>query len=333
MSNMIAVCDTDEYYAISLSNSIAAVVTNLFRVTTFTNIGSLMTYMSNEQVTVLIISESTYDSSIINSLNGTLIVLRENPSFVLEGAILIDRFQSRDGLLNSVIKNLPDDVDSYAGKRLETYRWKTIGIYSPIHRCLQTTYALALGQILAQKHKVLYMNFESFSGFSGWLSKEFESDIVDILYFYNCSPDKLKTRIPAAVHKIGNLDILPPANAYYDTYEKTGEMWIQLLDAIENVTDYEYLILDLSDAMHGLFKVLGYCDRIYTLVKGDSLSRHKIAQYEKWMVEHDYADIIGKSKKFSFPEFDDIPERPDMLTHCQLSGYIKAILDEDKIGE
>ena len=40
-----------------------------------------------------------------------------------------------------------------------------IGVFSPLGRCLKTSFALALGQILAKERAVLYLNLESYSGF------------------------------------------------------------------------------------------------------------------------------------------------------------------------
>jgi len=334
MSNRyIAVCDIDEHYSLALSSSVASVTNNLLSVITFTSAHSFISFCEKKEVSILIITESTFDSSIIDIFEGTLIVLRENPEFVLDGAILIDRFQSREALMNSVLKSLPEYLEGYSGTRLETYHWKTIGIYSPVRRCLQTSFALALGQMLAKDKKVLYMNFESFSGFSGWFQTQFEMDVLDLIYFFNCEPEKIQLRLPQMIYKLGDLDILPPAASYYDTYEKSGEKWIELFDAIENSSEYDYLILDLSDAMTGLMQVLGYCDRVYTLVKDDPLSKYKMDQYERWMVDHSYADIIGKSMKFSFPEFQNMSIHPGMLTHSEMASYVRAIIEEDKIRE
>ncbi len=40
-----------------------------------------------------------------------------------------------------------------------------LGVYSPLSRCLKTSFALTLGQILAKKKAVLYLNLEPFAGF------------------------------------------------------------------------------------------------------------------------------------------------------------------------
>ena len=332
---VIAVCDMDPCYAMNLSGALDEALYGNFKISTFTSSSALCEYVAAHEVDTAIISESSYDSDLMQALPVSLILLRENPDFVEETAILIDRFQSREVLINSVLKVLPEGMNSSSQKRLGSCAWKVIGIYSPIRRCLQTTFALAMGQLLGVDHRVLYMNFENYSGFSGWFNTEFGNDVTDLLYYFDCERDKLSLRIPLMVHRIGNLDILPPAQSYYDTYDRTGSRWVEMFKEVEGATDYEYLILDLTDSMNGLLEVMEYCDRIYTLVRDDIISRSKIEQYENWMVEHSRADIMGKTLKFDLPEFIDVPVKPDMFAHSELAGYVKAVITDDlgKIGD
>ena len=39
-----------------------------------------------------------------------------------------------------------------------------IGIYSPVNRCLKTSFALTMGQLMARDRKTLYVNLEDCSG-------------------------------------------------------------------------------------------------------------------------------------------------------------------------
>ena len=48
-----------------------------------------------------------------------------------------------------------------------------IGIFSPLGRCLKTSFALTLGQILAKERAVLYLNMEEYSGFEELMGKGF----------------------------------------------------------------------------------------------------------------------------------------------------------------
>jgi len=63
-------------------------------------------------------------------------------------------------------------------------KMQIIGVYTPIGRCLQTTFSLTLGQMLAKHYKTLYLNFEIYSGFARMMSRNFNSDIADLMYYF-----------------------------------------------------------------------------------------------------------------------------------------------------
>ena len=58
-----------------------------------------------------------------------------------------------------------------------------LGVYSPVGRCLKTSFALTMGKLLAQEERVLYLNLEEFSGLSVLMKEEYKSDLSDLLYF------------------------------------------------------------------------------------------------------------------------------------------------------
>lgn len=329
MIQTIAVLDSDEKYAMCISSLLADSVGSNAHVETYTDAEHMKEICEMGQLQMLVTTQQMIER--LSGINGIkmLVVLTEDSDFEYENAVLIDRYQAAEVIKRKILEGLAAD-DGLMGTGQKKHRnRKVIGVYSPIHRSLQTTFTLTLGQMLSHHGRTLYINFENFSGFSGWMAHEFQTDIVDLFYFLDCDRKQLANRIPIAIHRLGGLDILPPASSYFDTYDRSGEKWIELFEAIESVTDYDYLLLDLSDAMQGLLQVLGYCDRIYTMVRDDLLSNAKMEQYEQWMVEHSYAEIIGKSLRFKLPRFDTLPDNPLLLTKSELAGYVRSIISED----
>jgi len=335
VSQIIAVLDSDERYAGNISALLQETMGKGTMVVTFTKPKYLMDYCDSEKLSMLVVTQDSYSKELSELDINTILILVDDLGFVAAGKedlvaaelIYVDRYQSAEKIRNEILANWNGGTCENNHRR----RWKVIGVYTPIHRNLQTNFSLTLGQLLAEKGKALYMNFENYSGFSGWMSQEFGSDVVDLLYFLDCDKDKLAGRIPLAAQSLGKLDILPPASSYFDTYDRSGEKWLELFDAIEAVTEYEYLVLDLSDSMQGLLQVMEYCDRIYTLVRDDALSGAKLAQYEQWMMEHSYAEIMGKTMRFQLPHFEKLPNTPELLTRSELAGYVKAIILEDSL--
>ena len=111
-----------------------------------------------------------------------------------------------------------------------------------------------------------------------------------------------------------------------------GKDWIDLFKEIEKISEYEYLILDLSDGMKGLFDVLRECFRIFTIVKEGNIAEAKLRQYEAVIQSMDYGDIAVKTKRWMLPEFHRIPYGLEQLTHGEMAAYIKKIIEEEIYG-
>ena len=58
----------------------------------------------------------------------------------------------------------------------------------------------------------------------------------------------------------------------------TAEEWTGLLEKIEDLGEYEYVILDLSESMQGLFDILRKCKKVFTSVGKDRMAERKLMQ-------------------------------------------------------
>lgn len=208
-----------------------------------------------------------------------------------------------------------------------------IGIYTPIKRSFQTTFAITLGQILARKKKTLYLNFESYSGFDVICRNLDRSDLMDLVYFSECDDKNFPLRVDSMKDTIGNLDFISPVKAYVKFASVGAKQWLKLLDNLTTKTDYEYIILDLSEQVNGLMDVLRRCSKIYTITDEDRMASAKIAQYTSMIKEFYYEDILLKTENIRIPKFKEIPAELEMLPYSELANYIKASINFDKEDE
>lgn len=84
-----------------------------------------------------------------------------------------------------------------------------LGVFSPLGRCLKTSFTLTLGQILAKDKAILYLNMEEYSDIE-LLGKEFAHNLSDLLYYVRQDNQNLLHKMNSMVQTIGNLDYTPP---------------------------------------------------------------------------------------------------------------------------
>lgn len=332
---IMAVCDTEEGYAFRMAEYLLEKVKLPYTVHLFTAVEELERFAGREEIEVLLIAESAWKllkEEYVRKQVTQLFILQESETQTAADLCCISKYQSPEKVVQAILESLAEE-DGWKGcfETLDVAA-KMIGIYSPIKRCLQTSFALTLGQLLAKEHKTLYLNFEMYSGLGEILRREYQTDMMDVVYYFQSARDKLALRLPSIIQSAGGLDYIPPMQYALGIREVPGEQWLTLCQDIAAIGEYEYLILDLDDGMEGLFELLKNCHRIYTITREDPFAQAKLRQYEQMLLANELDEIADKTVKCRFPIFKELPASLDMMTHGELAKYVRAIVKEDIYG-
>ena len=281
---------------------------------------------------VLIVSQPLYEQYAGEWQADQLIVLAEGGEGP-PGELWIDKYQSVEAVVRKVLElTARTGILPPASRLGEQGRMKLIGVYSPVGRCLQTTFSFTLGQLLARKHKVLYLNFECFSGFGKMLRQEFQADLSDLIYFLHNRDGRFPYRLEGMTQKLNGLDYIPPAFSCLDLQRVEKEEWLELLEEVSQSGLYEYVILDLSEVINGLFDILKLCFRVYTIVRDDGFAAAKQEQYEALLACLNHEDILENTRKCRLPLFRQLPQGLEGLTRGELAELVQKLIDEDMKG-
>lgn len=349
---IFAICDMEEAYALRMAEYMLEKIRIPYALHLFTKVEELERFLEQEKIEILLIAESALEllrMEYVSRQVAQVFVLQENDMREGDGqdndrqkqdgreredtTLYISKFQSPERIVSILIESAKGLADWPAAGTQIQEDVKLVGVYSPIKRCLQTSFALTMGQILAKEHKVLYFNFENYSGFGKMLGREFGTDVSDVLYYFRCDQEKLALHLPAIIQNINGLDYIPPMQSQMQLWETEGGQWLELCRKIAQIGEYDYIILDLDDGMSGLFDLLRECYKIYTITREDSFAVAKLNQYEQILKFHELEDIVDKTVKCRFPIFKEVPVNLELMTHGQLAGYVKAIIREDLYGK
>lgn len=322
---ILAIFDGEESYAYRLMDFIGEKMNLPFEIYVFTDEDRFYSYSKMDDIECLLISENVYKREVETLQIPHIIILSESGKNLNKTLHHINKYQSSENILHEIMKYYTDRSESVpVALRTGLQKMRIIGIYTPVGRCLQTTFSLTLGQMLAKKYKVLYLNFEAYSGFGRMLNKRYENDLSDLMYYFECAREKLSYRLESMVETVNGLDFIPPAEIYQNLAGIRGSQWIDLFQEIEKTSEYEFLILDLSDMVMDLWDMLRSCERIYTISRDDGLAMAKIEQYEKALEYMNYGDINVKTTKWRLPVFRELPARFEELTYGELASYIRT---------
>ena len=331
--SIFAVCDLEASYACGLMDYLNEKKTTPFEVQAFTNVESLQNFARENEIEILLISTRAMCNEIRELPVSRTIILSEGENLQdLEEYPFVYKYQSSDQILSEVMEYYVADHPQVHTLASGAHQTKISGIYSPVGRTRKTTFALALGEILAETKQVLYLNFEEYSGFEELFDMQYRTDITDLIYFARQKEGGLIYKLNSVIQTFHELQYIPPGVSPADIRDVTGNEWIDFLHEIMTFCEYDVIILDLGEQVDELFQILRQCDRIYTPVQEDIISRAKLSQYEKLLHMLDMDDILEKTKKIRPPSQLLQKENGSLtqqLAWGEMGDYVRRLLWEE----
>lgn len=320
---ILALCDVEEEYAQLMTEFLQKHRDLPWEIHTYTKVDELLRQERKTDIALLVIAESAFCEEVCGISSKRLVVLNESGVLRWDNVKNINKYQEAD----QVLRELLEIYAEIAGRQLPRMKsgsgTKLIGIYSPVRRCLQTGFALSMSQILAQQQRTLYLNFEHYAGITELLPDMQTRDLADLLYFLTSEKDKFRLRMQTIVQQRGELDYVPPMKAGQNLLQVPAQEWMSLLQKLEDMEEYTYIVLDLSESIQGLFDILRQCCKVYTLVKEDRIAQSKLMQYEQMLTLADGEDILRKTCKCSIPSIHRLPEELEQYTRGALAEYVR----------
>ena len=326
---IMAICDRQAGYTNRLIALFQEKKELPFEIHGFTKNENLQEFCSKNKIALLIISEPEYKDELQKSEIDQILVLREGTGDLPKQVAVVNKFQPARELYREIMKvyGEGEKIVPFCGSRKG--KFQLIGVYSPLHCCMQTTFALTAGQLLAKKKKTLYINFECFSGFEMLFGKHFGGNLTDILYYYGCAREKLSYKLESIVQEMDGLYYIPPAASYEDFRNIQEEEWHSIIARIAESGGYEVVLLDLTEQVSGVYSLLEACDKIYTMIRDDRMAKAKLAQYELMLERETYQGILEKTEKCKLPVFKNLHFDLEHLRQSELADYVEKQLKED----
>jgi hypothetical protein len=325
---VMAVYDEDSFYAERLADFINHKKQAPFKALAFTALEKLKGYGKDHEINLLLIQAEVSREEIAGLRAEQVFYLCDGEEgFLEEPSKGIYKYQAADGILRDVMKAYLTS-DEEAGSSMISRTGKVIGIYSPINRCLKTSFSLTMGQLLSRDLKVLYLNFEDCSGLGRLIGEELKGGLSDLFYYY--SQEKYSwIRLGSLVYTWGELDYVPPVQ-YPEDLNQIGALEVaDLVRRIARESPYETIILDLGQFGRKAAEVLDVCDIIYMPVMEDCVSAAKIEEFEEYLITSGQESIKKRVQKIKLPYHCNFGRRDsylEQLLWSELGDYTRQLL-------
>ncbi|MCR4807209.1 MAG: hypothetical protein K5857_05995 [Lachnospiraceae bacterium] len=331
-------CDPDRDYALALCEYIRRNECGL-EVVMYTDPYVFFEEMREGKTSLLLIEEGFLaeldrlfdgEGSLNNENMGRCFVLTGDEETARAGENRIYKYRSA----RNIISIIGDDLEHkhrIADETLNKQGVRLIGVYSPVNHTLKTTLAMTLGQILAEKEKVLYINLEGYSGLFEMLDIRTEVSLLDLMYEYSLNREDLANILCKYTLRMDELDVLIPARSPFELQEVEPGLWLSLLSDLTGGSRYSAIILDISDAVRGTLDIMNVCTGIYTPLRKDAFSMAKFKDFTDMLTRCPGGENLAlRINKLRFPYFEDIDGTLSDLKHSRLARYIRDEICNEK---
>lgn len=337
-SYQLIICDSESGYAEKLADYLRRSRECSFDIRVYTDSVVFLEKEAGQKAELLLIDEHMYekltaDKELEHICAEKLLILTEEKSVDIAAGVCeetIYKYQAGSGILYHLLdyhRKVPNSSKIHMMQR----QAEVIGIYSPIKRTLKTSFAITLGQILAEQEETLYISLEGCSGLEKLLSLQADKNLADLVYEFSVKVKQFPLLLYQFVQQIEGLAMIPPVETIAELQCVKSQEWIELLQHIAENSCYKKLILDIGDSANGIMDILQLCDTIYLPIRSDYISTVKISAFESSLKKHDEGKfLVEKIRRLEFPYFEELGEDYTNLKYSALGSFVRELLGREE---
>ena len=306
---IIVILEDDKEYLSSFLGYFENYNESALKIAGFSEKESFFKYANQEKIDLILTKEELL-GDIENDVDNEKIVLLTEEAGIesINGIKTLYRFQHMKNMIRYIInlcaESVPikNEIIRVTGEK----KVQIIGVYSPVKRCGKTALSMELAGNLAKNGKILLINMEEYSACRRYDGENKEYDLADLLFFYMQNSWSFELKLKAVLQNMSGFDYIPPMENGDELRNITTEQWKGLILEICKVSDYKIIILDLSDIISNILRLLDMCDFIIMPYMRDEISMHKAAEFEKILKKED-----NKLEIYRIPMNDVMNEKYD----------------------
>ena len=294
MAKKFVICSPQEEYANLLAEHIAGREDLAFQLFVYTTYEALIKEQQKKQIDILLIDGSISMEKRNRIKTKQTYVLMSGEGKIDSKEKEVYQFQPANAIISEILEGCIERKENAVFKQYRKGDKQLIGVYSPIHRIGKSEFALILARELSSRKRVLYISLEEYSILGESLFYE-KRNLADILYYMKQEDGYLGARVGTVIRKVQEVDTIAPIPVSQDLKEVAQADWEMLFPRLLKESMYETIIIDFSESVQGLFRLLSLCSTIYMPVKKDPAARAKLGQYQQAIRQLGYDSLAART--------------------------------------
>lgn len=270
------ILDSDENYAVRLTDYINEHKALPYRALAFTSAGALEACRDKYEIKLLLAGgDETVDLELVSP--EVYISLSEEEGNIEDNQVY--RYQSAERIIKDLISHISGFSRRYSQKRAA----EILSVYSPATKCFKTTLALGIAAEAAKSGRTLFISFEQFAGL-GSLLPCVRGGLSDALYYYKAGKSAAFGKILSCTDSVMGFDFLAPAVCADDVAEQDDGETVDFVRLLAENGDYSRIIADVGCVFNRPWGLLEASEKVIMPTPLDYMGRKKAAEFENYLL-------------------------------------------------
>ncbi len=330
--SILAIYDKDQIYADLLSKQLLRIPNHILQIHCFTSRKQLKQFQEQDEIMYLLVGESL-EKEIYEFQAKYYFCLvtdrekmkqeRDTPKIMgmRKQIHYIYKYQATEDIYHAIVRS-GQGLMTQGVKTLENTEEESqfIGVYNPVHRSGQSTFARALCHVLGGKNfRVLYLNMEEYSG-KCRETKEV-GGLAELLYYTRQEKNQVITKLQQLQTET-TYTAVPPIHVSSMLKNVEAEEWKALFEIIIQSREYQFIVVDLDGVIRGHLELLAMCSIIYMPIRENGGETKRLQFLENLKILKT-EQLVKQIEEVRMPEFDaDKDEEIERLMEIHISRML-----------
>jgi hypothetical protein len=309
LEGYVGIFDMDAEYRSCLMRGLTGCAQLKMPLVEFTRLDSILTFAKAKPLKLLLLPDLALTEELFGAGIGGIVLLTEEPvkgtNQTGDTRIFgwLFKYQPVTKLAGEIQVQYQLLSTASAALRLDPLMEPGViyGVYSPVKRCLKSSFAIALAQLLGERQSTLLLSFEAHSPLLAMLDMgrgPGGGNLSDALYYHlQGSLQKHRSELVKSCH---SFDVLAPVDNPRDLENLTAQEVREFIRDVAGEYGYGCVVVDFGDVLTGMNQILECCERIFMPVKADWISQEKKERYKAY-VEQTQPELSGRLQEVQPP--------------------------------
>lgn len=333
----IVILDGDKVFLDKISNYLIN-KTDKFTVTSFSDWDRFAEGGDHSGQDIMLFSEDYAEKAKDFETGMVKILMSENFETDAKEYASVKKYQKLDAMVKDILFIYSDKTgdSSYivSGRKDK----KIISVYSPIGGSGKTTLAVLLAKTLSISGvKVLYLNFERVSSMAGIFNNNSLNCMTDVFLAAKSHKGSIPAKILSNViqNQASKIYYINPAESCTEYAQMTDEEVMDILDAAEGISDFDYVIVDfLGEFNTRVLDILRRSRKVLFPYLNNDLARQKLSVFIEEMKRLKQEETILDHTIFVENKAEDNISEEEIIKIPYSESYasISSVLKNHNVG-